>query len=107
MNIDKPTSTLSHHFAFENNKRETAPQPGSFSPPNSPTISFIFKRLFGSFGGPSPAAMSAAKTKAQTIINENGVVVFSKSYCPYCNASKQLLKQLGANFTALELDQIG
>lgn len=51
--------------------------------------------------------MSAAKTKAQTIINENGVVVFSKSYCPYCNASKQLLKELGANFTALELDQIG
>jgi glutaredoxin 3 len=51
--------------------------------------------------------MSAAKTKAQTLINENGVVVFSKSYCPYCLASKKLLNELGANFTALELDQIG
>ncbi|OQD75261.1 hypothetical protein PENDEC_c008G05917 [Penicillium decumbens] len=50
--------------------------------------------------------MSAAKTKAQTLINENGVVVFSKSYCPYCNASKKLLNELGANFTALELDEI-
>ncbi|KAJ5677695.1 uncharacterized protein N7477_003328 [Penicillium maclennaniae] len=50
--------------------------------------------------------MSAAKTKAQTLINENGVVVFSKSYCPYCTATKKLLKENGANFTTLELDQI-
>ncbi|KAJ5218997.1 glutaredoxin Grx1 [Penicillium cinerascens] len=50
--------------------------------------------------------MAAAKTKAQTLINENGVVVFSKSYCPYCVATKKLLNELGANFTTLELDQI-
>ncbi|KAJ6120007.1 hypothetical protein N7523_004287 [Penicillium sp. IBT 18751x] len=50
--------------------------------------------------------MSAAKTKAQTLINENGVVVFSKSYCPYCTATKKLLKENGAKFTTLELDQI-
>ncbi|KAJ5585083.1 uncharacterized protein N7459_004883 [Penicillium hispanicum] len=50
--------------------------------------------------------MSAAKTKAQTIINDNGVVVFSKSYCPYCKASKELLKNLGAKYTVLELNEI-
>ncbi|KAJ5239314.1 hypothetical protein N7468_003933 [Penicillium chermesinum] len=50
--------------------------------------------------------MSDAKTKAQTLINENGVVVFSKSYCPYCSASKQLLRDLGAKFELLELDEI-
>ncbi|KAL3463840.1 putative glutaredoxin [Aspergillus heterothallicus] len=50
--------------------------------------------------------MSAAKVKAQSIIDENGVVVFSKSYCPYCKASKSRLTELGANFKALELDQI-
>ncbi|OJJ47592.1 hypothetical protein ASPZODRAFT_15042 [Penicilliopsis zonata CBS 506.65] len=48
--------------------------------------------------------MSAAKTKAQQLINENGVVVFSKSYCPYCKASKALLDDLNATYTALELD---
>ncbi|KAL4941707.1 hypothetical protein BDV06DRAFT_222845 [Aspergillus oleicola] len=48
--------------------------------------------------------MSAAKTKAQKIIDENGVVVFSKSYCPYCKASKSLLSELGAKYYALELD---
>jgi hypothetical protein len=72
-----------------------------------PTISFIFNRLFGSFAGPTPAAMSAAKTKAQNLINENGVVVFSKSYCPYCKSSKDLLDKLGAKYELLELDQIG
>lgn len=51
--------------------------------------------------------MSAAKTKAQNLINENGVVVFSKSYCPYCKSSKDLLDKLGAKYELLELDQIG
>lgn len=51
--------------------------------------------------------MSAAKTKAQNVIDNNGVAVFSKSYCPYCKASKELLTKLGANFEVLELDQIG
>jgi len=51
--------------------------------------------------------MSAAKTKAQQIIDENAVAVFSKSYCPYCKATKQLLSQQGAKFYAIELDQVG
>lgn len=34
------------------------------------------------------------------------VVVFSKSYCPYCTASKNLLNELGAKYTTLELDQL-
>lgn len=35
------------------------------------------------------------------------LVVFSKSYCPYCRASKALLTEMGANYQALELDQLG
>ncbi|KAG9966919.1 hypothetical protein KCU61_g284, partial [Aureobasidium melanogenum] len=54
----------------------------------------------------SPASMSSAKTKAQNIIDQNGVAVFSKSYCPYCKATKELLSKSGAKFYALELDQI-
>lgn len=34
-------------------------------------------------------------------------VVFSKSYCPYCNATKALLSDLGAKYEAVELDLIG
>ncbi|TKA54564.1 hypothetical protein B0A49_12386 [Cryomyces minteri] len=50
--------------------------------------------------------MSAAKTKAQGIIDDNPVAVFSKSYCPYCKATKSLLSEMGARFYAIELDQV-
>ncbi|EEA27536.1 Glutaredoxin [Talaromyces marneffei ATCC 18224] len=50
--------------------------------------------------------MSAAKIKAQNIIDENKVVVFSKSYCPYCKSTKSLLTSLGAQYYVLELDQV-
>lgn len=69
--------------------------------------------------------MSAAKTKAQGIIDDNAVgmlepsylcfhllisaalAVFSKSYCPFCNATKSLLSEMGARYYAIELDQVG
>ncbi|KAM0802122.1 putative glutaredoxin [Usnea florida] len=50
--------------------------------------------------------MSAATTKAQGIIDDNAVAVFSKSYCPYCKATKSLLSEMGAKFYAIELDQV-
>ncbi|KAL6713279.1 Glutaredoxin [Lecanora helva] len=50
--------------------------------------------------------MSAAKTKAQGIIDDNAVAVFSKSYCPYCKASKSLLSELGAKYYLVEMDQV-
>ncbi|KAL8932799.1 MAG: hypothetical protein Q9211_006121 [Gyalolechia sp. 1 TL-2023] len=50
--------------------------------------------------------MSAAKVKAQSIIDENAVAVFSKSYCPYCRASKTLLSEMGAKFFVIEMDQV-
>lgn len=49
----------------------------------------------------------AAKTKAQSIINEHPVAVFSKSWCPYCKASKALLSELGVKPYIIELDQVG
>jgi thiol-disulfide isomerase/thioredoxin len=68
------------------------------------TISFL--RSFFT-RAPSPATMSATKTKVQNIIDENPVAVFSKSYCPYCRQAKELLSQSGAKFFAIELDQVG
>jgi glutaredoxin len=35
------------------------------------------------------------------------IVVFSKSYCPYCKASKALLSEKGAKYFLMELDQVG
>jgi glutaredoxin 3 len=51
--------------------------------------------------------MASARDKAQKIIDENKVVVFSKSYCPYCRATKSLLNEKHADFFLMELDQVG
>ncbi|KAI1652447.1 putative glutaredoxin [Daldinia decipiens] len=65
---------------------------------------FLIRRLFSA--SISPQAMAEAKTKAQSIIDENAVAVFSKSYCPYCSASKRLLDSLGAKYKLVELDEV-
>ncbi|KEY64900.1 hypothetical protein S40285_00105 [Stachybotrys chlorohalonatus IBT 40285] len=48
---------------------------------------------------------NASKQKAQQIIDGSAVVVFSKSYCPYCRDTKSTLSSLGVDATILELDQ--
>ncbi|KAK6499663.1 hypothetical protein TWF481_010026 [Arthrobotrys musiformis] len=47
----------------------------------------------------------AAREKAQKLIDDNAVMVFSKSYCPYCKATKTLLRDMNATFEVYELDQ--
>jgi glutaredoxin 3 len=39
-----------------------------------------------------------------TAIHQNPLVVFSKSYCPYCKKAKETLRSLGANPVVFELD---
>ena len=36
-----------------------------------------------------------------------GIVVFSKSYCPYCRRAKGALSSLDIEYKALELDNLG
>ncbi|KAK2765519.1 hypothetical protein FQN54_008373 [Arachnomyces sp. PD_36] len=50
--------------------------------------------------------MADAKSKAQKIVDENAVVVFSKSYCPFCRATKSLLQENNAPFYLMELDEV-
>ncbi|KAJ4014068.1 Glutaredoxin [Fusarium irregulare] len=50
--------------------------------------------------------MSQASTKVQQLIDNNSVVVFSKSYCPYCKQTKNTLDELNTEYELLELDQV-
>ncbi|KAJ2511750.1 Glutaredoxin [Coemansia sp. RSA 1939] len=38
------------------------------------------------------------------LISDNKVMVFSKSYCPYCSRTKRLMDEKGIKFSAIELD---
>ena len=55
----------------------------------------------------SSSTMSAVKSLVEKQIAENAVVVYSKSWCPYCRQAKQTLSEFGTSFQAYELDQIG
>ncbi|KAI9138007.1 thioredoxin-like protein [Paraphysoderma sedebokerense] len=61
--------------------------------------------------GNSPSSsqqdMSQIATLVNALIKENFVIVFSKSYCPYCTRAKQILQQLGKQFKVIELDNEG
>ncbi|KAL9542234.1 hypothetical protein PS6_009895, partial [Mucor atramentarius] len=52
----------------------------------------------------SSKGMSVAE-KIDDLIKQNKVMVFSKSYCPYCLDAKDLLSELNIPYKALELDQ--
>ena len=41
-----------------------------------------------------------------SLIDTQDVVVFSKSYCPYCRATKDLFQHLGIKPTVIELDEM-
>ncbi|KAJ1978389.1 Glutaredoxin [Dimargaris cristalligena] len=47
-----------------------------------------------------------ALEKVNQLIAANQVMVFSKSYCPYCKRAKDALKQVRAHFQVVELDQV-
>ncbi|KAK1901206.1 Thioredoxin reductase 3 [Dissostichus eleginoides] len=44
------------------------------------------------------------KSQIQLLIDSNQVMVFSKSYCPYCVKVKDLFKELKLEFSTMELD---
>ncbi|KAI9174871.1 hypothetical protein LWI28_023970 [Acer negundo] len=58
-----------------------------------------------SSGKISKEELETALNKAKGIVSSNPVVVFSKTYCGYCQRVKQLLTQLGATYKLLELDE--
>jgi thiol-disulfide isomerase/thioredoxin len=77
----------------------------------SAKIATIFRRLFGISPELSAVAMDSARETALAYIKNNPVMVFSKSYCPYCDKTKTLLKnksaQIGFKYKVIELDQMG
>ena len=47
-----------------------------------------------------------ANKSVDDYIAENKVMMFSKSYCPFCTQAKDLLKSKGVEFFAVEMDQM-
>lgn len=50
--------------------------------------------------------MVSARETVEAKVAAASVVVYSKSYCPYCARTKKLLNELDASFEVIELDQV-
>ena len=46
------------------------------------------------------------QTTIETQIAEAPIIVYSKSYCPFCTQTKNLLQGGGVNYQVIELDNI-
>ena len=74
-------------------------------------ISFL-QQLWSAIFGPKATydwdseEMAAVKQLVQRAIQANKVVVFSKSWCPYCNRSKEIFRLEREQFQAIELNQL-
>ncbi|ORX46901.1 glutaredoxin-1 [Piromyces finnis] len=48
----------------------------------------------------------SVKEYVDNLIKNENVMVFSKTYCPYCDATKDLLNSLKCQYKAIELDEM-
>lgn len=46
------------------------------------------------------------KTEVKSLVDTNNIMVFLKSYCPYCKSTKSLLDKYSKNYKVVELDEI-
>lgn len=51
--------------------------------------------------------LGMSKQLVDKVISDHKVVVFSKSYCPFCKMAKDALNSTGAKFHLIELDERG
>jgi len=47
----------------------------------------------------------AAPEEVERFVNENSVLIFSKTFCPFCRKAKKALAAAGAEFTVVEIDE--
>ncbi|KAG8128101.1 putative Thioredoxin reductase 3-like protein [Naja naja] len=50
--------------------------------------------------------LDAVRLRVRSLISTHWVMIFSKSYCPFCRKVKDLFHTLGVEYSALELDKI-
>ncbi|TNV75171.1 hypothetical protein FGO68_gene10928 [Halteria grandinella] len=51
--------------------------------------------------------MSAIKTRVQEMISQTGkVLVFSKTWCPYCTEAKEVFSSVDVQYETIELDKV-
>ena len=68
-------------------------------------------KIFEAESAMAPTTVSGELAEALDVVEQNikssAIMIFSKSYCPFCNKVKQMFKDKGLEFKAIELDEMG
>lgn len=62
------------------------------------------RQLSNRFSQTSSLKMSSARDLTQNAISTHKIMVFSKTYCPYCTRAKDAISNLGQKYEVIELD---
>ncbi|KAI5960740.1 uncharacterized protein KGF55_004310 [Candida pseudojiufengensis] len=54
----------------------------------------------------SPEVTPELKKSIESTINSNKIVIYSKSYCPYCIKAKQIFDKYSVDYKVIELNQL-
>ncbi|CAH1978293.1 unnamed protein product [Acanthoscelides obtectus] len=69
-------------------------------------LSFLLNNIRGVFSANMAVDMSSPKAKeVQELIKSDKVVIFSKTYCPYCKLAKEVFEKIKEKYTVIELDK--
>jgi len=68
-------------------------------------FTFPSQSLFG-WKSTSSLAAGAEASFVETSVADNKVMIFSKSYCPYCNKAKEAFDAMGVSYGTVELDRV-
>ncbi|XP_034950200.1 glutaredoxin-C4-like isoform X1 [Chelonus insularis] len=49
--------------------------------------------------------MPVLRETVDQLINSDTVVIFSKTYCPYCKMAKEVFDKMAKKYTSIELDE--
>ncbi|XP_015838214.1 uncharacterized protein LOC103313951 isoform X2 [Tribolium castaneum] len=72
----------------------------------STTLFTLLSKVMGVFSSKLPIDMSSPKVEVvKDLIKSDTVVIFSKTYCPYCKLAKEVFNNLKKTFTTIELDK--
>ena len=80
--------------------------------PNSEPCNVSVNRPYKIMAPSMPENMSEMKSSdsqhkfVTQLVNNNSVVVFSKTHCPHCTDTKNMLETKGVKYTTVELDKM-
>ena len=66
--------------------------------------SSLIRRMGGTSSSEATSASGSLRAQLEQKITGNDVMIFSKTYCPYCTRAKEAIKKLNVQHDILELD---